>query len=355
MGMPTSSEAPANAQSEQVSSTPETPAAAPTPAAPVDRKAAAMAALGDDFGKESADVGDGSSAGDDKPTPVVSPADPPKVEEKPKPLAALSPELAAAAKADKRLQEQSQALKAEREAFQQERTKWETERAQATQSAESERRKFLSDPVAYADEHKLTPQQRYELGNALAWSSQPEDKRPANWRGSGNGKVMSEIEQVRAQAAKAAADLEAFKQEQAQREQQIHVQQQRQAAADYLAQHVTEATPLVQAFLSAHPGKAREDMVSIAMDLQKELGDAEAVTEAMVMKKYEELLDQQSAWFRKKAPTPVTQQAGKPAGSPPASVTASPVRAQNGVNETREQKRERLKREAEAALGDDFS
>jgi hypothetical protein len=337
-------------------------------------RAAAMAALGDDFGKEvatdaersgdqdSADVAVGASGG-------VDPGQAPDVdagEAKPeaKKLETISPELAAAAKEDRRLQAERQRLKAEMESFQAERQKWEQERESKAGEATSLHAEFIADPVAYADKYKLTPQQRYELGNALAWSSQPEEKRPANWRGNGNSKVLSEVEAAKAEAKRVAEELAAYKASEEQRRQQFEQQRLAASVADEVVAGLpAEGLPHVRAFLETNPAKARNDFWIVANQLKDEIAEEIAegkpprtLTAALIGERYEKVLEEQASWARKvyaSKPAAAPAAASKPS-SPPASATASPVRPQAGVVETREQKRERLKREAAAAISDDF-
>jgi hypothetical protein len=336
-------------------------------------RAAAMAALGEDFGKEVAT--DAERTGDSNPADVavgssggvgagqVDPVDVGEAKPEVKKLETISPELAAAAKEDKRLQAERQRLKSEMETFQAERQKWEQERAAKAGEATNLHAEFVADPVAYADKYKLTPQQRYELGNALAWSSQPEEKRPANWRGNGNSKVLSEVEQVKAEAKRVADELAAYKQSMQEREQQAEQQRLASSVADEVVAGLpAEGLPHVRAFLETNPAKARSDFWIVANQLKDEIAEeiaegkpARALTAALIGERYEKVLEEQAAWARKVyAAKPATPAVSAKPASPPASATASPVRPQAGVIETREQKRERLKREAAATISDDF-
>lgn len=335
----------------------EAPAAIATPNRPTsaaDRRASAMEVA-------ITDVPDGSLAESleaaGEPPVVEAPKVEPKPAEQPDPLAAR-------AAADRFLMRERETLKAEREAIAKERADWESSK-QAGPDVGAELAKFhrtlAADPVAYADAQKWTPEQRYEMAKQLAWSAQPEDKRPAGWRGGGQGHVLSEVEQLRQENLKLAEKMTSWEKSQAEQQQKAQAEQRTAAlGAEILKGLPAEGLDHARAFAGHAPEAARRDLAMLADEMvtaereaaARDYREPKRLAAADVLQEYDRRwkaqLDQQYGWAAKlRAGAPPAPAPSSAPRVPPASSTASPSSPRNGKT-TRE---ERL-RAAKEALPD---
>ena len=340
-----------------------TPVSAPSKARP--SNADIVASLPDDFGKDPVEVSDDAGeevgdvqagdAGGDSVVPALveaKPAEPPKPEP-------LSPLIAERAKLEKENRAQREAIKAEREAFQAEKEEWTKSRG----NPEEVHRSVRSDIVSWADQQKLTPQERYELARDLAASYLPEEKRPADYR-KGSGSVMTEVQKAQKQAAEALEYAKRIETESKQREQEAMSRAQQEAVAAEIVAGIPETSILARSALQKSP-KVREQLVQTAIALRDELFakglDASEVTAQLtpvaIAARYESQLAEAISWvpkeyWQKLAGTKDTNQTAPRGQSAPNtlsnSVTASPTRA-SGSPKTAEQRRA----EAIASIADD--
>jgi hypothetical protein len=280
---------------------------APSPASSktsADRRAAAMSVIPEDMA--AADRADAKAPKDDvggldvavDDTPVAEPA---KVEE-PKAPDAPDP-LAARAAQDRYLMAQREQLKQERETLAKERQEWEAKSKGLPDPTEVEtriHRKVAADLVSYADEQKWTPQQRFEMAKALSWSAHPEDKRPAGWRGNGQGQVMTEVEAVKAELARVKAEQEGWKKSQAETAQKAEARTRDLQIGEAVVKGIPGDTPYVKAYAEAQPEAARLGMAQLFHAMvkdegeraQREYRDPKVFTAVDVAKEYERLLNE---------------------------------------------------------------
>lgn len=354
---------------EPTTETPVTESAPPTEAKPVisskggDRRAAAMAALPEDMAaadraEAKAPPPDVSSL-EDKAQPVNA-DEPPKAEDPPKP-AEVPDALAARAAADRFLMREREALKAEREAIAKERQEWEAQRKEQpdhSKELESYRRLVSTDLVSVADKEGWTPQQRFEMAKALSWSAHPEDKRPAGWRGNGQGQVMSEVEQVKAELARVKAEQEKWQKSQQEQAEKAQAAQRDAQLGDSILKALPSDTPYVKAKAEHSPDEVRAHLAHfakqmIAKEKQKaheEFRDPRILTEADVAKEYERYLTEEynQKWgWREKVQRPAPAKPVAPAQVPAAKALASATPPAAKVN-SRISPQERAKAKAEA-------
>ena len=210
--------------------------------------------------------------------------------------------LAARAAQDRYLMAQREQLKQEREALAKERQEWEAKSKELPDPMEVEtriHRKVAADLVSYADEQKWTPQQRFEMAKALSWSAHPEDKRPAGWRGNGQGQVMSEVEQVKAELARVKAEQEGWKKSQAETQQKQEARQRDLQIGEAVVKGIPSDTPYVKAYAEAQPEAARLGMAQLFHAMvkaenekaEREYRDPKVFTAVDVAKEYERLLN----------------------------------------------------------------
>jgi hypothetical protein len=345
-----------------------TPAASPVAKSPgtskvgaAERRAAAFAELPADMGavdREPPPMSEGEEA-ESTPKP-----DELKVEAKAddKPKEELTPQLAQAAREDARLRRERDSLKSEREALAKEREQWDAGKAEREKPAVDVakiHRMVAADIVEYADQQKWTAKQRYDMAQALGWSSQPEDKRPAGWRGNGQGQVLSEVEQVRAEAQRVAKELEEFKANAAKEREQYENHQRTEA----LGHEVLKAMPAdaslkyAKGFAEAQPDVARRELAMLTqemIDAERKAADDDyrkptPITAADVLKEYDKRwqshLEERYGWaFKLREPATPAPQA-KPANKPnilPASATASPATGRNGKLTAEERRRQAM-------------
>lgn len=354
--------------SEPTPETPVTESAPPTEAKPVvsskggDRRAAAMAALPEDM--SAADRAEAKAPPPEADEPMADAApvvEPPKAEEPPKP-SEVPDALAARAAADRFLMREREALKAEREAIAKERQEWEAQRKEVPDPGEVEtriHRTIAADIVAFADAQKWTPQQRFEMAKALSWSNHPNDpKRPADWRGSGQGQVMSEVEQVKAELARVKAEQEKWQKSQQEQAEKAQAAQRDAQLGDSILKALPSDTPYVKAKAEHSPDEVRAHLAHfakqmIAAEKQKaheEFRDPRILTEADVAKEYERYLTEEynQKWgWREKVQRPAPAKPATPAQVPPAKALASATPPAPKVN-SRISPQERAKAKAEA-------
>ena len=366
-----STENPGTPQAEQATSdapAPTTPAAE-APKSPgkskvssaSDRRAAAFAELPEDMGVV-----------DRAPPPMSeNEADPPldakKVEkkadeEKSKDKEDLPANLAAAAREDARLRRERDSLKAEREAIAKERAEWEAgkaDREKPLADVSKIHRLVATDIVEYADQQKWTAKQRYDMAQALGWSSQPEDKRPPGWRGNGNGQVLSEVEQVRAEAQRVAKELEEYKAKAAKEREEAETHQRYEAIGTEVLKAMPADASLKYAkgFAEASPAVARRELAMLAhemIDAEKKAAEEDyrkpkQITADDVLKEYDKRwqahLEERYGWAFKlrESATPAPQ--AKPTNKPnilPAAATASPATGRNGKLTAEERRRQAM-------------
>lgn len=340
---------------EPVATPAPTPEAKPTSkGSSADRRAAAFAALPEDMA--AADRADAKAPPDDAAESVVAaPVEPAKAEEPPKPVEPPDA-LAARAAADRFLMRERESIKAEREALAKERAEWEAKaksQPDTSHELESYRRLVSTDLVSVADKEGWTPQQRFEMAKALSWSAHPEDKRPPGWRGNGQGQVMSEVEQVKAELAKTKAEVDNWKKEQAEQAQKAQEAQQMHHLGDQIMKAIPSDALYAKGKAEHNPDEARSHLAQIAKNMiaaerkaaQEEWRDPKQITEADVVREYDKWLksryEAEFGFVAKVAP-PTPASAKSAAKVPPAAATASPSPVRSAKQSAEERRRAAL-------------
>ena len=247
--------------------------------------------------------------------------------------------LAARAQADRYLQGERRRLDEERAAFAKERETWESSKKDApdpTAEVGKVHRMVAADIVEYADQQKWTPQQRHAMAMALGWSSQPEEKRPAGWRGNGQGQVLSEVQKLEQRLAEQDAKIKGWEESQTKAKQEAETRARSEAIGNEVLKSMpAEGVAYARAFAEHSPEVARSDLATLAQQMvdaehdaaRREYRDPKQITAPDVLAEYDrrwkELLDKQYGWAEK-----VRRPAAAPANGAPkvptAKATASP-------------------------------
>lgn len=309
------------------------------------RRAAAMASF--DEPPKDEKPGDALKVDDEPRAPKV---EVPKVEE-PKP----NLELQARAIADRYLQGERKKLEEREAAIKAREVEVEESRKAPVEDVAKVHRMVAADIVEYADQQKWSAKQRYEMAQALGWSSQPEDKRPAGWRGNGQGQVLSEVEQLRAELGKTKAEVDGWKTTQKEREEQAAAERHDASLGDEILASIPADAAYAKGFAAHAPQVARRELAKLAREMvdaeretaEKEYRAPKVLTGADVAKEYDkrwrQVAEQNYGWLLKVAAPQSTPQSVAPKVLP-AKATASPSSPPrpNGKQSKEERRREAL-------------
>lgn len=315
------------------------------------RRAAAMASF--DEPPKDEKPNDALKVDDEPKAPKV---EAPKVEE-PKP----NLELQARAIADRYLQGERKKLEEREAAIKAREVEVEESRKAPVEDVAKVHRMVAADIVEYADQQKWSAKQRYEMAQALGWSSQPEDKRPVGWRGNGQGHVLSEVEQLRAELGKTKAEVDGWKTTQKEREEQAAAERHDASLGDEILASIPADAAYAKGFAAHAPQVARRELAKLAremVDAEREKAAEEyrkptVFTGADVAKEYDkrwrEVAEQNYGWLLKVAAPQSTPQSA-PTKVLPAKATASPS---SPLRLNGKQSKEERRREALEALRED--
>lgn len=288
-----------------------------------------------DWGED--DGGELAAREAEKPAePAAEPAKPATEPEKP---SQLTPAQAALAKKEAAFRAEQKAHAAAVEQLKKDRADLETSKG----SADALRKAASTDLASFVAGLGLSPEALKEQVVAAWWSIQPEDKRPPEFKARAAGRT--EIDEIKAAAAKAAKDLEDYKAEVARKEQEREAS----AAAEQFfsttrAEFAKLDLPIANA-LGKHDPSALDDAVIEAFKALEEEGvDVSTVTPDKVGPAVEAALSKRYAFLRDVfAPKTETTQGPKDKKAPTSALSTKKVAGGGSTKPTAQSEEERWK------------
>lgn len=220
--------------------------------------------------------------------------------------AAVEAEDAAAAKPSKlstaraELAKKESAFRAEQAAHRAEAEKLKKERADfdvGKGSGDSLRKAARGDLAKFVSELGLSPEAAMEQAKSLWWSLQPEDKRPAGF--GAQAKTRTELDDVKATAAKAAKDLEDYKASvEAKEKQRAEQAQLNEFFGATHGEFGKLALPFANSLAKADAGELNNEIQKAFLALEDEGVTPEQITPDKLGAAVEAALSKRYAWLR---------------------------------------------------------